>query len=184
MLYQSRLQVGIVEDPFITLHTQQDSNKRTSAGTEKGTPNSSRANRTERIDDDDGGNVDDEITSKLDPKQRLALTVRNWSVIPENDEHVLNEGAIEALIALSALEDVKIKKACSGAFYHLSRRERNRAKLISLGAVAGIVSVVNVGGISNWDVAKYSKSHQLLIRPSPYWFHRWWLAGPALITAA
>ena len=54
------------------------------------------------------------MDNSLDPKQQLALTIKNWSNIPANDENLLNEGALEALISLSGNDDFKIKKCCAG----------------------------------------------------------------------
>ena len=153
MLYQSRLQVGIVEDPLISLHTAEEQFKRSQASADDASDLSKRTNWNDRLNKDDELD-DDEISTKLDPKQRLAMTIKNWSFKPENDEHILKEGAVEALIALSVIEDLKIKKSCSISFYNLSSREKNRSRLLALGTVAGIVSVVNIGRC-NWEVAKY-----------------------------
>jgi hypothetical protein len=93
-------------------------------------------------DDDDGSmNQDESIHDAMDPRQRLALTIRNWSSIADNDAHLLQEGAVHALIALASSEDQSIKKYVAGAFYHLSSRERNRKELLRMGAIAGLVVI-------------------------------------------
>jgi hypothetical protein len=97
----------------------------------------------------------DVMDAKYNPKQRLAVTLRNWSTIPENDAHMLSEGAVEALIALSGIEDNMIKRCCAEAFYHLSSRPNNRAPLLAVGATSGIVSIVGPGGMRSWDIAKH-----------------------------
>ena len=56
----------------------------------------------------------DRMSQKLNPRQQLALTMKNWSSISANDAHLISEGGIEALVALSSIEDVKIKKSCAG----------------------------------------------------------------------
>jgi hypothetical protein len=56
----------------------------------------------------------DRMSQKLNPRQQLALTMKNWSAISANDAHLIAEGGIEALVALSSIEDVKIKKSCAG----------------------------------------------------------------------
>ena len=54
------------------------------------------------------------ISNNMNPKQQLAITIKNWANIPDNDENLLNEGAVEALNDLSTLDDEKIKKNCAG----------------------------------------------------------------------
>ena len=50
------------------------------------------------------------MTTDMNPKQQLALTIKNWANNPANDENLINEGAIEALNSLSVVEDGKVKK--------------------------------------------------------------------------
>ena len=105
--------------------------------------------------DDDVINDDDsilEITDSMGPREQLAMTIRNWAVNPANDEFLINEGAVHALIALATMDDPKIKTSCASAFYHLSDRKQNREKLLQLGAAAGVISVAM--GVKKWRLAK------------------------------
>jgi hypothetical protein len=92
---------------------------------------------------DENSDEDEEsvLSHGSNPKQQLAITIRNWSTIPENDSSILNEGAVQALIGLSGIDDQIVKLSCAGAFYHLSSRQRNRSALLSLNSVAGITSI-------------------------------------------
>lgn len=84
---------------------------------------------------------DNEIDAQLTPKQQLARTIRNWCVMAANDTRVIYEGGVHALIQLSSTDDQLVKKSCASAFYHLSTRESNRANLVNLGAVTGVIAV-------------------------------------------
>jgi len=50
-------------------------------------------------------------------------------------------GGVHALIQLSSTDDQLVKKSCASAFYHLSTRESNRANLVNLGAVTGVIAI-------------------------------------------
>ena len=56
------------------------------------------------------------LTDSMNPKQQLAITIKNWANIPDNDENLLSEGALAALNDLSAMDDGKIKKHCAGMY--------------------------------------------------------------------
>ena len=84
---------------------------------------------------------DNEIDAQLTPKQQLARTIRNWCVMAANDTRVIYEGGVHALIQLSSTDDQLVKKSCASAFYHLSTRESNRANLVNLGAVTGVIAI-------------------------------------------
>ena len=84
---------------------------------------------------------ENEIDAQLTPKQQLARTIRNWCVIAANDTRVIYEGGVHALIQLSSTDDQLVKKSCASAFYHLSTRENNRANLVNLGAVTGVIAI-------------------------------------------
>ena len=84
---------------------------------------------------------DIEMNEEMEPKLRLAITLKNWSIIPDNDSNLLSEGAVHALVALSSNDSSAIKKHVASAFYHLSSRENNRLALIKANAVNGIVSI-------------------------------------------
>eukprot|EP01042_Synura_sphagnicola_P031607 gene31607-40697_t len=77
----------------------------------------------------------------MNPKQQLAVTIKNWLQFPENDEMIMEEGAVYALIALSKVDDSTIRRCCASSFYKLSSRERNREKLLQTGTAAGVVYI-------------------------------------------
>ena len=122
---------------------------------EKSIKHKKSINRDERLDDDaiedhsteaidilDGSSdSENEVDEVINPRHRLALTIRNWSVNADNDEYLLQEGAVHALIALAGTEDHRIKQCCASALYHLSCREGNRAELMSLGAATGVITI-------------------------------------------
>ena len=56
------------------------------------------------------------LTDSMNPKQQLAITIKNWAHIPDNDENLLGEGAMPALNELSSIDDGKIKKNCAGMY--------------------------------------------------------------------
>lgn len=84
---------------------------------------------------------DDEFKqfSSMNPKQQLALTMKNWTMSEDNDEHIISEGGVQALIALCHVEDAAIRKCCAHSFYNLSNRVKNREKLLNSGATNGVV---------------------------------------------
>jgi hypothetical protein len=84
---------------------------------------------------------DTKMLKNMNPKQQLALTIKNWSAFPENDEHIIKEGAVYALIALSHMDDSTIRKCCASSFYHLSSREKNREELLAIGTTAGVITL-------------------------------------------
>lgn len=102
----------------------------------------------------DDSDADDKVVEahSMNPRQQLALTVKNWSRTAENDENILQEGAVHALIALTSTEDSLIKKWCAQALYNLSTRPNNRKALLSLGAAGGIIAIAN--NTRNWKAAK------------------------------
>lgn len=75
----------------------------------------------------------------MNPKQQLALTIKNWSLNEANDEHIIAEGGVQALIALCHVEDAFIRRCCASSFHNLSERKRNRQALLQAGATNGIV---------------------------------------------
>lgn len=82
-----------------------------------------------------------EAMEGMNSRQQLATTIRNWSLMPENDEYIIREGAVHALIALSGMDDAHIKKCCATALFHLSERPANRVALLKLGAPSGIITI-------------------------------------------
>lgn len=85
--------------------------------------------------------TDDEFRQfkSMNPKQQLALTMKNWTLSEDNDEHIISEGGVQALIALCHVEDAAIRKCCASSFYNLSNRVQNREKLLNSGATNGVV---------------------------------------------
>lgn len=75
----------------------------------------------------------------MNPKQQLAITMKNWTMSADNDMHIIKEGGVQALIALCYVEDFSIRKCCSSSFYHLSSRLQNREALLNAGATTGVV---------------------------------------------
>ena len=97
----------------------------------------------------DSENEGDEISN---PRHRLALTIRNWSYNESNDEYLLSEGAVHALIALAGSEDHRIKQCCASALYQLSCRKKNRSELLSLGSATGVITIAM--SVRHWKIAK------------------------------
>ena len=94
-------------------------------------------------EDDENSDSENEtrLLKTMNPKQQLAITIKNWSVFPENDEHLIKEGAVYALIALSHIDDTTIRRCCASAFYQLSSREKNREELLSIGITNGVTTL-------------------------------------------
>ena len=84
---------------------------------------------------------EDEVTEKMNPRQQLALTIRNWTCQSENDCHLLQEGGIQALIALASFDDSRIRRCVATAMYNLSSRQANRQEIIMSGGAAGVVTI-------------------------------------------
>ena len=104
---------------------------------------------------DDSDDEADDLNQHNNARQQLALTIRNWSKHRENHDHIMKEGAVQALIALAGVDDQVVKKACGSAFTSLSSVEGNRFTLIKLGAGTGVKSIqIRGGGIRRWSVAK------------------------------
>eukprot|EP01032_Pedospumella_encystans_P015075 gene15075-17275_t len=91
----------------------------------------------------------------MNPKQQLALTMKNWTMSEDNDEHIISEGGVQALIALCHVEDAAIRKCCAHSFYNLSNRVKNREKLLNSGATNGVVLCLHGSPPRcTWSVAK------------------------------
>ena len=102
---------------------------------------------------DSESDSDNEVKQEMNPRQQLAMTIKNWSVMPENDDYIINEGGVHALIALAGLDEPGLKKNCVLALYHLSLRRDNRDKLLDLGAATGVISVATQ--VRSWKIAKF-----------------------------
>jgi hypothetical protein len=95
----------------------------------------------EIIESDSDSDQDAKMLKNMNPKQQLAMTIKNWSVFPENDNYLIKEGAVYALIALAHMDDSTIRKCCASSFYHLSSREQNREELLNIGTTAGVITL-------------------------------------------
>jgi len=78
---------------------------------------------------------------KLDLRQRMALTLRNWCMDEGNMALIAREGAIQALAALASRDDSLTRRFCAAAFYSLSHNPNFRAELVQVGACAIIAQV-------------------------------------------
>lgn len=139
MLYRSRVQEKLIK----SIKKDEDRSEETLV----------ESKSTENIDVLDGSsdseNEGDEIAN---PRHRLALTIKNWSYNEANDEYLLTEGAVHALIALAGSEDHRIKQCCASALYQLSCRERNRSELLNLGSATGVITIAM--SVRHWKIAK------------------------------
>ncbi len=112
----------------------------------------SRTSTQELMESESDDDNESKLLKTMNPKQQLALTIKNWSVFPENDDHLIKEGAVYALIALAHLDDSTIRRCCASSFYHLSNRENNRKELLAIGTTAGVITLAMQA--RNWRVAK------------------------------
>jgi hypothetical protein len=141
MLYRSRVQEKMMK------------NASTIRRDDKLDENSTEDRLVEHADVFDGSSdSENEIEEVINPRHRLALTIRNWSVNPMNDEYLLQEGAVHALIALAGTDDHRIKQCCASALYHLSCREKNRGELMMLGSATGVITIAM--SVRHWKIAK------------------------------
>lgn len=88
--------------------------------------------------------IDEEIyrhPETMNPKQQLAVTIRNWCMIPNNHDYVIREGGVHALVALTAIDDQLIRECCASAFYDLSSNRDNLRDLLSYGASSGVITL-------------------------------------------
>lgn len=97
-------------------------------------------------DDDEAGFAPGDVSGmmapeKLDLRQRMALTLRNWCLDKGNMALIAREGAIQALAALASREDRLTRRFCAAAFYSLSHNPDFRAELVQVGACAIIAQV-------------------------------------------
>ena len=139
MLYRSRVQ----ENLFKKTAQKTEGVEKTE---EESSKMGSSVGSVDLLDNDSDSDL--EQMEEMNPRQQLAITIRNWSAMAENDRYIINEGAVHALIALAGMEDPSIKKSCATAMYHLSSREGNREDLLSLGATTGIITIAMQ--VRNW----------------------------------
>ena len=94
----------------------------------------------------DEGDSDDGSACDLSARQRLALTLKNWSLDVENGEMVRREGGIGKICQLAfsaAADDWRTRRYCAEALRHLSANPRNREELKDKGAVSAIVQLLS-----------------------------------------
>ena len=70
---------------------------------------------SQKLDVGDSSGSDDDSINALNPRQQLARTINNWSEHAANDNHIMREGGVHALIALAAFDDPGIKKCVATA---------------------------------------------------------------------
>ncbi len=101
---------------------------------------------------DSDSDSDNDVQEEMNPRLQLAMTLRNWSSIESNNEFVIREGGVHALIGLAGLDDPRIKKCVASALYHLSSRKNNREELIKLSAATGVITIAMQ--VRSWNIAK------------------------------
>ena len=144
MLYRSRVQESI------HLNKEKEADTETKASEKDKKELGSSLASVDMFDRD--SDSEDERMESMNPRQQLATTVKNWSTQAENDQYIINEGAVHALIALAAMDDGLTKKCCAFALYHLSSRSQNREALLQLGAATGIITISMQ--VKSWKIAK------------------------------
>ena len=60
-------------------------------------------------DANDDNELDPEIVEDMDPRERLAITLMNWSTISENDEHMLHVSILDCYFKESCGNMIRIK---------------------------------------------------------------------------
>ena len=130
MLYRSRIQEGLLKSTMASSKEE---------GAEEGSSGETLSNVVDILDG--SSDSDNDVDEHMNPRQRLALTIRNWSVSPENDQYLIREGAVHAIIALAGTEEHRIKHYCASTLYHLSSRPANREELLSIGAATGVITI-------------------------------------------
>eukprot|EP01041_Mallomonas_annulata_P005817 gene5817-11737_t len=141
MLYRSRIQESLLNASSSQAHDDK---------LEESSTSDIMSNAVDIIDD--SSDSDNDFSEAMNPRQRLALTIRNWSTTEENDEYLLKEGAVHAIVALAGTEDHRIKLYCASALYHISSREANREELLAVGASTGVITIAM--SVRHWKIAK------------------------------
>ena len=108
----------LFKSKFIGISPKQEAHSMASLSEASSNGESSRLKRENTVSLEEDNESADRMSHKLNPKQQLAITLKNWSAIPANDAHLIAEGGIEALVALSSVEDFKIKKSCAGTYIY------------------------------------------------------------------
>jgi hypothetical protein len=96
---------------------------------------------------------DNDVSQEMNSRLQLAMTLRNWSATEHNNDYIIHEGGVHALIALAGTDDQAIRRCVASAFYHLSSRKENRQELITLGAAQGVISIATQG-LRSWKIAQ------------------------------
>lgn len=134
LMYQAR-------NPFHSDALKQDDEEATA---EKD-PNFSHDNNTSgsrrtSLDQTVDSKIYDRI-EEMNPRQQLAVTIRNWCMIPNNHLHVIKEGGVHALVALTNIDDLLIRECCASAFFDLSSNRQYLGDLLALGASTGVITL-------------------------------------------
>lgn len=74
-------------------------------------------------------------------RRRLAMSFATLAAKPWKREKIVKEGAIPALIDLSALNDAQMQRSCALAFAYLCKEPSIRAQIIREGAFAALVAM-------------------------------------------
>lgn len=98
----------------------------------------------------DHSDLENENDIAMNPKLRLATTIKNWTLKPENDRMILQEGAVHALVALTSIDDSRIKFACATALHNLACRDENRQDFLAIGGAVGVSTICK--NVRNWYV--------------------------------
>ncbi len=99
-------------------------------------------------EESDESDIDEEADITINPKLRLAMTIKNWTLRPENDAMIMAEGAVHALVALTSIDDRYIKLNCATALFNLASREANRQEFLNIGGAVGISTICK--NVRNW----------------------------------
>ena len=76
-----------------------------------------------------------------DKKRRFALSLATLSTKPQERDHLVSEGAIPALVALTREPDVVTKMSCALALMNLASEPELRGVMLDRGAAAAIVGL-------------------------------------------
>ena len=130
LMYRARIMDRVKESKQVTEEKQEDFSQTGSvnSGLDAGESDSDSDNDFKQL-------------RTMNPKQQLAFTIKNWSDSPANDNDIINEGAVYALIALTHVEETSIRRWCATSFYRLASRENNRRRLLNIGVTTGVVSL-------------------------------------------
>lgn len=144
IMYRARVQEASASKKQSNLLDEVSSNAQTSRV-------GSAANVADAFESD-SEESDSDVTSDMHHRQQLAMTVRNWSSLEQNDSFIIHEGAVHALVALAGIDDNKIRRCVASALLNLASRKQNREELIHLGAGSGIIAIATQ--VRSWKIAR------------------------------